>query len=78
MKKILGLLLTGLLVSVGGCAKDSPTGYRGQTLEVYEGEGKYGNKVEYQFYRNGNEEVKHGYYKVFDGDGNIIIEGEIL
>ena len=85
MKKIMGLLLImGLMVSFGGCGgdkdiptdSDSPMGYQGQTLEVYEGEDRFGNKIEYQFYHNGNEKVKHGYYKVFDGGGNIAIEGE--
>ena len=82
IKRIIGLLMgMGLMVSVGcGGNKENPTGPaqgpRGRILEVYSGEHENGNKVEYQFYRNGNEEVKHGYYKVFDGDGNIIIEGE--
>ena len=72
MKPILGFLLIICLV---GCGKDTPTGPQGQTLEVYEGEDRFGNKIEYQFYRNGNEEVKHGYYKRFDEDGQINIEG---
>ena len=112
MKKIMGLLLImGLMVSFGGCGKDSPTGAseeitegpQGQTLEVSEqeikiytdkqgrevpkeeydkmlsfvrGEIKVFKNVEYQFYRNGNEEVKHGYYKEYDENGQIIAEGE--
>ena len=76
MKNILRILMAGLLVGSGGCAKDSPTGYRGQTLEVHKGENKYGNKVEYQFFSSKNGEVKHGFYKVFDGNGKLVVEGE--
>ena len=85
MKKILGLLMVvGLMVSFGGCGgdSDSPTGPseeitkgpEGQTLEVYNGENEDGEKIEYQFYRNGNEIIKHGYFKVFVENGHIWYE----
>ena len=80
MKKILGLLLMlGLMVSFVGCGgdKDSPTGPtgpQGQTLEIYNGEDGLGNKIEYQFYRNGNELIKHGYYKEYGETGNLLDE----
>ena len=88
MKKILGLLLMlGMMVSFGGCGgdKDSPTGPseeitygpQGQALEVYNGENEYGYKIEFQFYRNGNKEIKHGYYKEYGEDGKIESETPI-
>ena len=76
MKKILGLLMMlGLMVSFGGCGKDTPTGPQGQTIEVYHGENEDGDKIEYQFYRNGNELIKHGYYKEYGEDGQKWKEG---
>ena len=33
-------------------------------------------KIESQYYWEGNRIVRHGYYKVFDSAGNIVVEGE--
>ena len=86
MKRMIGLLMVMVLVvGFGGCGsdKDSSTGPSnevtkgpdGQTLEIKTEEWDNGNiKVEFQFYRNGNDLVKHGYYKGFDETGNIIDE----
>ena len=71
MKRMIGLLmLMWLAVGVGcGSDKDSSTGPSnevtkgpdGQTLEIKTEEWDNGNiKVEFQFYRNGNDLVKHG------------------
>jgi len=85
MKKIMGLLLMlGLMVSFGGCGKDTPTGAseeitkgpEGQTLEVKTEEWDNGNiKVEFQYYRDGGAVIKHGYYKEYREDGQIKSEG---
>ena len=83
MKKIMGLLMVlGLMVSFGGCGKDSdsPTGPseegtegpQGQTLEVKTEEWDNGNiKVEFQFYRAGESVIKHGYYKEYYESGEV-------
>ena len=78
MKRMIGsLMVLGWLVGCGG-DKESPTGPtkgpEGQTLEVYNGENEDGNKIEYQFYRNGNELIKHGYYKEYGETGNLLDE----
>ena len=44
-------------------------------LSFVKGEIKVFKNVEYQFYRNGNEEVKHGYYKEYYENGKIESEG---
>ena len=75
MKRILALLM---LVGVVGCGTKGLTGPNGEPIKVYKGEDEYGNKIEYQFYQGGMGQVKHGYYRVFDGGGNIYIEGEYI
>jgi antitoxin component YwqK of YwqJK toxin-antitoxin module len=77
MKRMIGLvMMVGVWI---GCGEDTPTGPtkgpQGQTLEVYNGEDEDGNRIEYQFYRNGDELIKHGYYKEYDGDGTLRVDG---
>ena len=72
--------MMGLMVSFGGCGKDSPTGPLGQKLEVKTEEWDNGNiKREYQFYRDdtqfGRGAVMHGYYKEYDEDGTLRVDG---
>ena len=87
MKKILGLLMMmGLMVGFGGCGgdSDSPTGPSdeitkgpdGQTLEVETEKWENGNiKVEFQYYRDGGSVIKHGWYKEYDKDGTLRVDG---
>lgn len=87
MKRMFGLLMmVGLVVGVlSGCGgdKDSPTGPtkgpEGQTLEVYTEKWDDGNvENEYQFYRNGNELIKHGFYKWYYESGKVKSEGNYV
>ena len=89
MKRMFGLvMMMGLVVSVvrfTGCGgdSDSPTGPseitkgpQGQTLEVETEKWDNGNiKVEFQFYRDGGSVVKHGWYKGYDEDGTLRVDG---
>ena len=64
-----------MLIAVGlwsGCGDDNTTGPQGQTLNVETEKWDNGNiKVEYQYYRDGGEVVRHGWYKEYYEDGNI-------
>ena len=82
MKRLLGLLMVvGLMVNVVGCDVDISglgTGpeYQGQPLELDTEKWSNGNiKVEFQFYRNGNEIIIHGSYKEYYENGQIRSEG---
>jgi hypothetical protein len=83
MKRMFGILMMmGLVVGVlSGCGGDSdspmgPTaGPQGQELEIYNGVNENDVVIEYQFYRNGNDMVQHGYYKEFWEEGRIRTSG---
>ena len=86
MKRLLGLLMmVGLVVGVVGfvgCGgdKDSPTGPtkgpEGHTLEIKTEEWDNGNiKVEFQYYLDGGSVLKHGFYKEYDDDGTLRVDG---
>jgi len=88
MKRMFGLvMMMGLVVSVvgfTGCGgdSDSPTGPseitkgpQGQTLEVETEKWDNGNiKAEFEYYRDGGSVVRHGWYKEYYEDGNILLE----
>ena len=80
MRQLFRIVVMGLMGAFIGCGgdSDSPTGPTkgpdGQTLEVYNGEDGDGNRIEYQFYRDGNDLVKHGFYKVYHSDGRVLWE----
>ena len=80
MRQLFRILVMGLMGAFIGCGgdSDSPTGPTkgpdGQTLEVYNGEDGDGNRIVYQFYRDGNDLVKHGFYKVYHSDGRVLWE----
>ena len=62
MKPILGFLLIICLV---GCGKDTPTGPKGQKIEVWTEKYYNGNvKEKYQYYWDGRRR-HHGYYKEY-------------
>ena len=76
-------MVIGLVVSIVGCVREIPTGPseeitegpQGQTLEVETEKWDNGNvKAEFQYYLDENKIVIHGYYKVFNKDGNMTIE----
>jgi antitoxin component YwqK of YwqJK toxin-antitoxin module len=82
---MIGLLMMGVVGFVGcGGDKDSPTGPtnevtkgpEGQTLEIKTEEWDNGNiKVEFQYYRDGGSVVKHGFYKEYDENGTLRLDG---
>ena len=68
-------MVVGVLSGCGGDS-DSPTGPQGQTLEVNTEEWDNGNiKVEFQYYRDGGSVTKHGFYKEYDDDGTLRVDG---
>ena len=82
MKRLLGLLMMGVVGFIGcGGDKDTPTGPtqgpEGQTLEVWTEKWDNGNvKEEYHYFRDiEGKVVKHGYYKEYDKDGTLRVDG---
>ena len=82
-KLLLILMMVGLW---SGCGEDSDgstgpseeitTGPQGQTLEIQTEEWKNGDiKVEFQYYRDGGSVIKHGFYKEYDDDGTLRVDG---
>ena len=55
---------------------ENTEGPQGQTLEVETERWDNGNiKVEFQYYRDGGSVIKYGFYKEYDEDGTLRVDG---
>ena len=69
MTKLIGILMMlGLMGAFIGCGEDTSMGPISEQIQRWDN----GNiRRDFQFYRKGNKEIKHGYYKSYLKDGSL-------